>query len=860
MTCVALGLAGALAGAPPAAGATPDSGTLAPNPPGSHTGSIAWHGTVNSPPGTTTGGSTDDCFGADGKPDTTSGCDFFKLDVSVPSGFYNGYIGGVQVDAGNFGQSDLDLGVYLRNPDGTHGTRVASSGQAAGEPEKALVPTAAGSYYVVLVPFTAPPAQGYDGRASFVLKLANPTLDQLNANPALRGPANYRASHDGYVSHSEPFMSMDPRNHDHLIAGSKMYEPGGGLEKYLFKIGTYESFDGGRTWTDYGQLPGYCTNADSGAPFAPACDVNSDDYRVVSDISTDFDDEGNAYANVIDVPGGASSGAGWNLNLHIKRPGRPWSNAITIQNNRANPVLKALFLDDKNMFAVDNHTTVTGAPNRPGDGQIGTMYVCWSFDFAAAGQQIAVMRSTDGGRTWGGHVPGDNTPYQVSHRAVISGIGCHLAIGPKGEVYATWYDNVLDVLWQAKSTDRGRTFSPERPIASITGVNAPFEGQAFRNLSIPTTAVDHLGTVYVAVTSADAQGSPLAESDGMRKPNADEPAQREADGSTTTGADIVLFKSTDGGASYTGPVRVNQDTGKADQFQPWMAVTPAGQVDISYFDRRNDPNNFYIQTWLSRSNDGGRTFRDTPVGHLLWDPSVNPPISPSGQFIGDYQGIVADDRVAIPFWNDTQANSLSGTEHSPWQEVWAARIGDTPALGGPSVPACASDRLGPQTTITRTRRIRVRVRDRGRRRAPAFTGRYVTRTVPAYSVTRRRISVAGISRDRDCRLPLTAALARNRGRVSRVEISLRRSVGRRCRFVLSDGRSSSVRSCAQPIFAFRARTRFDYARHLTRWSLSRRLVHLLASGRYVLVARGVDMSGNAERGGTRARTLTVRVR
>ena len=71
---------------------------------------------------------------------------------------------------------------------------------------------------------------------------------------------------------------------------------------------------------------------------------------------------------------------------------------------------------------------------------------------------------------------------------------------------------------------------------------------------------------------------------------------------------------------------------------------------------------------------------------MFWDPAVNPPISPSGQFIGDYQGIVADDDVAIPFWNDTQANNLARTDpsYSPWQEVWAARIYNTQALGGPA--------------------------------------------------------------------------------------------------------------------------------------------------------------------------------
>jgi hypothetical protein len=107
-----------------------------------------------------------------------------------------------------------------------------------------------------------------------------------------------------------------------------------------------------------------------------------------------------------------------------------------------------------------------------------------------------------------------------------------------------------------------------------------------------------------------------------------------------------------------------------------MAVTPKGQLDVMYFDKRRDPNNFFLGETLSRSNDGGKHWKDTRVDHRMWDPRINPPISPSGQFIGDYQGLVADDKVAIPFWNDTQgANLAKGTRgYSPWQEVYAARI------------------------------------------------------------------------------------------------------------------------------------------------------------------------------------------
>ena len=116
-----------------------------------------------------------------------------------------------------------------------------------------------------------------------------------------------------------------------------------------------------------------------------------------------------------------------------------------------------------------------------------------------------------------------------------------------------------------------------------------------------------------------------------------------------------------------------------------MAVTPKGQLDILYFDKRRDPQNFFLGETLSRSNNGGRTFKDVRVDHRMWDPRVNPPISVSGQFIGDYQGIVADDRFAIPFWNDTQLSNLPkrSRRYSRWQEVLAARIPNDARRGGP---------------------------------------------------------------------------------------------------------------------------------------------------------------------------------
>jgi len=686
-------------GAAPAVAATPAAGTLAPN--AAFGGSVDWRGTANVGTEALKSDNGAACFGADGRLNPASGCDVFALDVATDAAFYEAHPGAVGITVAGFAIADLDLYVYRRNPDGTRGEFVSGDGQTLGADENVGIDKASGAYLAVVTPYTTVGPQAYTASAQLVTRQGPDIAAAESAAP--KGLANVRASRDAFTSHSEPTIAMDPLDHDHLMAGSKMYENN---DKYLFKVGTYESFDGGRSWEDLGQLPGYCQEPGQ-------CDPQNEvAYRTVSDVSLDFDDEGNVYASVLDAPGGTAAFRGFNMTVHVKHPGQPWSGPTTVHDNRVNALTTRLLLDDKNWIAVDNHTDVNGNANRPRDGKTGTMYICWDLDGTGLVplQEIVVMRSLDGGQTWGGITPKDNLPFPISQKTLISGIGCHVAIGPKGEVYATWYDNQLNALMQAKSENRGRLWTLAAPIAGITGVNDAFPGEAFRNLSLPTTAVDSNGTVYVAAASRNAEGNPLLgnilalgkaiKEGGLSIPDLEQLLTSKdanniagvdykagGDGlGPMSGSDIVLFKSTNGGRTYTGPVRVNQDplTGDADQFQPWMAVTPSGQVNISFFDRRNDPANYFIDTWLARSEDGGRTFTDRRVSQRMWDPAVNAPTSTSGTFIGDYQGLVADDEVAIPFWNDTQLANLpaSDKEHSPYQEVFSARVvngAETPA-------------------------------------------------------------------------------------------------------------------------------------------------------------------------------------
>jgi len=194
---------------------------------------------------------------------------------------------------------------------------------------------------------------------------------------------------------------------------------------------------------------------------------------------------------------------------------------------------------------------------------------------------------------------------------------------------------------------------------------------------LPAAMIGNGGELYV--TYADYNPAPLpGDEDGMQ-------------------ADIKLINSFNGGSTWSAPAKVNQDVTNADQFQPYVRVTPKGQVNVSFFDRRldrpdppNHPGNFFIDTFLARSNNAGRTWQETRVSHDSWDPSINPPVSPSGAFIGDYQGLVADDCFAMPFVNDTHlANDPSrdpdfdrGLPRSPFQEIVTWRVPNSRQFGG----------------------------------------------------------------------------------------------------------------------------------------------------------------------------------
>jgi hypothetical protein len=632
-----------------ATAAMPASATIAPG------GSTSWQGDSYPLAGNTSDlEGTQTCSPDDPGSNPSQMCDVFELTVNAPPGYWSTHKGGVRIDI-NWADpnNDFDMFVYKKpGPGEPLGNPVGSSAQGGTTEEHVLIFDPDGTYLIRVNPFMVLNSD-YTGKVSSF---------SLNPIPTVPGGVpQFRASHDQFTSHSEPYIAVDPLDPEHLVAGSKQYQNNAG---YKFKIGTYVSFDGGHTWRDNGHLPGY--------PVQTGNEGNS--YYITSDVWTAFDDEGNAYAMVLDNPAGGTTGAGWGMTLHKSTDGgRTWSGRMPIE-EKSDPFSKEIFLSDKNAMVVDNY-----GPDR--DGKTGNVYACWSEDTqvssggAGAGANLAITlkRSTDGGQTW-------------SQKQFLSGadhtvLGCVPVVGPPttpgtpGPVYAFWFNFGAGTIRMAKSTDGGQSFSSPTTVETINRTDS-FPNSAFRVDSLPAAAVDPAdGTLYVAWT--DLHKTKPADT---CPPDSAAPQDQICDG------DILLTRSTDGGQSWSDPIRVNQDpigNGK-DQFQPQLAVTPGGQLDMMWFDRRNDPQDYYIDTYFGRSNDKGAHWHEVRVTKSMWDPAINPPLSTSGQFIGDYQGIAATDCAAFPFWQDTTLANLptSDPAYSQWQEVFSADIPNTTDLGG----------------------------------------------------------------------------------------------------------------------------------------------------------------------------------
>ncbi len=256
----------------------------------------------------------------------------------------------------------------------------------------------------------------------------------------------------------------------------------------------------------------------------------------------------------------------------------------------------------------------------------GNVYVAWTDFSATSGAFILFARSTDGGKTFS--LPSPLSAIDGSQLVQDA----YISVGRDGEVWVSYLDGHFggSGITVTKSLDGGATFSALKPAALFTELTGTLTGgNDVRGDSFPATAVDQNGTyhlVYAAVSP----------------------------GQTVDRSDIFYVRSTDGGATFSAPVRLNDDASATSQWSPAIAVAADGRIAVKWWDRRNDPvNDSLTDVYMTVSADGGATFgKNIRVTDHNW---VFGP-STLGSYHGDYDGMAGDAEIFHLSWSDERGS------------------------------------------------------------------------------------------------------------------------------------------------------------------------------------------------------------
>jgi hypothetical protein len=136
--------------------------------------------------------------------------------------------------------------------------------------------------------------------------------------------------------------------------------------------------------------------------------------------------------------------------------------------------------------------------------------------------------------------------------------------------------------------------------------------------------------------------------------------------SITDPLDVMFSRSTDGGISWSSPIRINNDTGtSAYQWFGTMSVAPNGRIDVIWLDTRDNPGTFLSALYYSNSKDGGLTWSPNVRLSDFFDPHVG---WPNQNKMGDYFDMVSGVNGAYLAW----AGTFNGE-----QDVYFSFIADT---------------------------------------------------------------------------------------------------------------------------------------------------------------------------------------
>ena len=272
-------------------------------------------------------------------------------------------------------------------------------------------------------------------------------------------------------------------------------------------------------------------------------------------------------------------------------------------------------------------TPATHAPRPCGSGVIGSdrLYVTFSLFSGAGSAQIFISYSDDEGRSWSAkqYIAGTGAFCFFFGGNCRDSQGSQPTVNPTtGQLWVGFINGDTsdeDQYLVVTSTDGGQTFAPPTRVDTLYDVNEPrgvngrsdcvARGQGSTR-AVPTNSCFRFDPIMNSIV-ADKRGGAFADDLYVALVDNRNGTIRDSNN------DVFFYKSTDGGSTWIGPTRVNNDRSErprnrvragaiaavtsrpspairlcaetnwgADQFFPWITIDPKGNLNVTFHDRR----------------------------------------------------------------------------------------------------------------------------------------------------------------------------------------------------------------------------------------------------------------------------------
>ena len=386
---------------------------------------------------------------------------------------------------------------------------------------------------------------------------------------------------DDPLPNNEPDVEVHPTNPNLLVASSNDY--GTCCDEI------YTSTNGGTSWTNM--------NVSNEKP-----------SKIGSDPVTVFDPKhGTIIHSSLSYSGLHAAGTqtcDGDLVVSVSTDGLTWDKPVVVDDGDGCDLSKQQFFNDKEWIVTDT------TPTSP---FYGRTYLTWSKylsrDGAYVSSEIWESHSDDGGATWSAGKPisgfgGALCTYQADGPAGVCDENQFSVptVDVNGKLYVAFENEQNTSLWDGKanefddqyllvtSSNGGATFSAPSFVVGLEdgASDYPINVRDRQTLTGYQVRVNSAGNIVADARAGHAGTLYLAFSDNRNGTAA------------ATNTDVFLMSSTNGGATWTGPVQV--DSGAGDQWFPWVDVDPTtGVPGVLYNDRGN------ANTALYRAslNEGG---------------------------------------------------------------------------------------------------------------------------------------------------------------------------------------------------------------------------------------------------------------